>query len=217
MEPSTSWSQDTYERGFSDEYSSDINTRLRDGSGKGKEVALNDPNTSTTRPSPHSWNNETIDFTYNPIRRKDITIHLNLDIQEDLSISLETLSRLSRLGDFKNAKTHFDLELKEHLDKPYVFVQWAATLLNQGDYKSIAELDVTSMQHLESKAMNDNDTKLFLTYWRLINLTTRLRRLEVDNSDKDWEVLDDVLEDIHDYASMTSTEVCLHSSTLILS
>lgn len=199
MEPSTHWPRDTYDTGSSDADSSDINTRLRDHSEKGKEVALHSRKIDTTRPFSHSWNSEAIDFIYNPLRKKDVTVHLDLDVQEDLDISLERLSRFSRLGDFKNAKAHFDLELKEHLDKPYVLAQWTATLLEQGDYKSIAGLDPAPIQGLESKSMNDNGTKIFLTYWRLMHLTERLRILDVDNSEKDWKILDDVLQNIHSY------------------
>lgn len=75
MEPSTNWPWDTYDTG-----SSDINTRLRDHFEKGKEVALHSRNIDTTRPSSHSWNSETIDFIYNPLRKKDVTVHLDLDI-----------------------------------------------------------------------------------------------------------------------------------------
>ncbi len=193
-----------------------VTTMMRESEERSrKQLALYDRGLDDAGLSPPSARNTAnIDIICNPLRKKNITLHLSLGVQEDLDMVLEQLARFSRLGDFRNARVLFERELTGHLGKPHVLVQWAETLLNQGDYISMAELDSSPMRALEETAVNGDDARLLTTYWKLMHLMARYRRLELDNSSEDWEVLTDVLENIRDDINMTSTEVCFCPSRL---
>ena len=85
--------------------------------------------------------NEAAMNTWDPFGNTDTTIHLTLDVEDDLDLALENLSRLSRLGDFTSARALFHETLENHLDKPQVLIRWTETLLRQGDYKSLLSID----------------------------------------------------------------------------
>lgn len=70
-------------------------------------------------------------------RTKDVTMHLELDITEDLEPDLDEFCRLARLGNFQGAKQSFKDNLEQHMDDPYIFVQYAQMLMSMGDYKSV--------------------------------------------------------------------------------
>ena len=69
-------------------------------------------------------------------RTKDVTMHLELDATEDLEPDLDDFCRLARLGNFQQAKQFFRDNLEQHIDDPYIFVQYAQMLMEMGDYHS---------------------------------------------------------------------------------
>ncbi|KUJ08123.1 uncharacterized protein LY89DRAFT_765587 [Mollisia scopiformis] len=70
-------------------------------------------------------------------QNNDVTVHLELGITEDLELHLEEFCRLGRLGKYHAAMQFFHENLRDQMDNPYVFLQYASTLLDMGDYRSI--------------------------------------------------------------------------------
>lgn len=112
------------------------------------------------------------DTIYNSTRSKDVTIHLDFDIFNDLDEELEEFNRLGRLGDFGTAESFFNQHLKAHVTSPWVFVQYAEMLLVKGDYKSFHQLDPGPIFHrLRTREILDNsdDLAVLELNWRLLN------------------------------------------------
>lgn len=86
-----------------------------------------------------------VDTVYASIGTRDHTVHLELDLMNDIDEELEEFSRLVRTGSFAIARSFFDLHLKAHISDPYVFVQYAEMLLEQGDFKSLLAMDGSSL------------------------------------------------------------------------
>jgi hypothetical protein len=74
---------------------------------------------------------------WNIAQKTDVTLHSELDVTEDISVDLENLSRLARLGNFAAAKYHFTKDLSDHQDNLYVHIQYAQMLFESGNYKSL--------------------------------------------------------------------------------
>ncbi|KAI1354853.1 hypothetical protein F5Y01DRAFT_218609 [Xylaria sp. FL0043] len=74
------------------------------------------------------------------LKSKDLTMHLDLNIVEDIEQDLDEFCRLARLGNFHAAKRFFFENLEEQMSNPYVFVQYAQMLLDMGNYAAIAGL-----------------------------------------------------------------------------
>ena len=82
-----------------------------------------------------------VDIIYDASRApRDLTIRLQMDIEEDVERELEEFSRLRRLGRFKDAKAHFDSKLEHLSTTPYFQMLYAEMLLACGDYKPLQSL-----------------------------------------------------------------------------
>jgi hypothetical protein len=119
---------------------------------------------------PHPLTTRKIDGVYNSFQSNDLTVHLDLDIQDDLDDSLEEFSRLCRVGDFVTASRFFAENLQSYLDNPYVLVQYAEMLVQQGEYKSMMRLDDSPIQHLNSQMAGQEEGGLLKDYWELLRL-----------------------------------------------
>lgn len=75
-----------------------------------------------------------------PDSNQDTTVHLELEVEEDLESELEEFSRLKRLGHFKAAEQHFQNTLRDYIEAPPLAVEYADMLLQQGAYKRLREL-----------------------------------------------------------------------------
>ncbi|KAI0478117.1 hypothetical protein F4859DRAFT_47977 [Xylaria cf. heliscus] len=71
---------------------------------------------------------------------KDLTIHLELNVVEDIELDLDEFSRLAKLGNFNAANSFFFDNLQEQMDNAYVSVQYAQMLLDMGDYAAVEAL-----------------------------------------------------------------------------
>ncbi|KAJ5971446.1 uncharacterized protein N7479_001364 [Penicillium vulpinum] len=65
---------------------------------------------------------------------KDVTVHLDLDAAVDINPDLECLSRLNRLGYFKEASHFFEERLAIYVDFFPVVAEYADLLLEQGSF-----------------------------------------------------------------------------------
>ncbi|RFU35427.1 hypothetical protein B7463_g893, partial [Scytalidium lignicola] len=81
-----------------------------------------------------------IEAVWVPSLNRDTTVHLELDIEEDLETQLEEFSRLKRLGHFKAAEHYFQTNLHDYIDIPLVTVEYADMLFQQGAYKHLIHL-----------------------------------------------------------------------------
>lgn len=78
---------------------------------------------------------------YNSHHSSNMTFRLEFDLTEDLDDELDEFNRITRVGNFREAKSFFDEHLRTYIDVPCVFVQYGDMLLKQGDYRSIELLD----------------------------------------------------------------------------
>lgn len=83
-----------------------------------------------------------VDLIHDPSQvSKDMSIRLELDLEEDWEDELEEFCRLKRLGLFKKAKEHFLSKLGHVNTMPYIRVQYAEMLQSCGDFKSLQHLE----------------------------------------------------------------------------
>lgn len=71
---------------------------------------------------------------------RDITVHFDLLMIDDIEIELEEFAILRRLENFKAAKSYFKEKLGDYRKVPYVFVQYAQILLDSGDFEALSRL-----------------------------------------------------------------------------
>lgn len=96
----------------------------------------------------------------------------DMDLVEDSDVEdeLEDFNRLRRMGNFKEAIHHFDVQLKARLDTdPSILVQYAEMLLEQGDYRSLNELEEKHLFDSPEDESPEPIKRLHL-YWSLIRI-----------------------------------------------
>ncbi|ORY69651.1 uncharacterized protein BCR38DRAFT_89613 [Pseudomassariella vexata] len=132
---------------------------------------------------------------WNPSQTTNITVHLDMDVEHDLDGSLEEFARLIRLGNFAAAKEFFADNLEEHMDKPYVLVQYAEMLLEQGDYKAIAELEDDPIWNAEGNILDNEEGRLIQMYWGLMLLYADCHKPGTDP--RRFSIISDTLDTLH--------------------
>ncbi|KND92321.1 hypothetical protein TOPH_03010 [Tolypocladium ophioglossoides CBS 100239] len=83
-----------------------------------------------------------LSFRLNPLAPQDVTVHMSLDVTDDLEGVLEEHSRLRRLGHFNAAIAQFDDHLEHFLDNKYVLVQYGQCLLEAKQYKQLVNVAI---------------------------------------------------------------------------
>ncbi|CAJ2506024.1 Uu.00g001540.m01.CDS01 [Anthostomella pinea] len=109
-----------------------------------------------------------VDVILDSAQCKDQTVHLDLDADIDLDMDLEELARFSRLGKFGDAISLYQRNLRVHIGNPHVLIQYGEMLLEQGDYKTLLELDCDLMGGSTNSLLDTNGGQLLDLYWRLI-------------------------------------------------
>ncbi|KAI2637151.1 hypothetical protein GGS26DRAFT_473275 [Hypomontagnella submonticulosa] len=107
---------------------------------------------------------------WDPRHAADITVHLNMSLQEDLDESLEEFCRLQRLGDFTSARQFFAEYLHGHLHRPYILVEYAEMLLEQGDFNTLSEIDDNAIYNAAGNLRDNRYGGLLMSYWELIRI-----------------------------------------------
>ncbi|KAJ5425407.1 hypothetical protein N7465_000477 [Penicillium sp. CMV-2018d] len=77
---------------------------------------------------------------------KDVTIHLDLEAAVDINPDLECLSRLNRLGHFKEASRLFEERLVVHVDFFPVVAEYSDLLLEQGSFGQLHDFLSTRLK-----------------------------------------------------------------------
>ncbi|KAF5518721.1 hypothetical protein CGCA056_v009539 [Colletotrichum aenigma] len=88
----------------------------------------------TSKPSPF------VDVHVNPKTRRDVTLHVDMDVNEDLEEELEEFSKLRRIGHFEAAKRYFEDHLESFIDNSYVLDQYSQFLLEISDVHALTKL-----------------------------------------------------------------------------
>ncbi|RYC58064.1 hypothetical protein CHU98_g8144 [Xylaria longipes] len=128
-------------------------------------------------PEPEIRVNREVDGILTP-NSGDLTVHLTMDLEEDLEHHLNELNRLSRLGHFLSAKEVFKENLQHHIDNPYVLVQYADLLLHQGDLKGVTLLKDDAMYKREGEQLNSEELRILRANWELNNLLAKSYTLD---------------------------------------
>ncbi|XXG98476.1 hypothetical protein Hte_004800 [Hypoxylon texense] len=111
-----------------------------------------------------------IDGIWDPRNTSDLTVHLKMPVQEDLEEVMEEFCRLQRLGDFTSATQFFRDNLQDHLDKPYILIEYAEMLLEQGDYNTLSGLHDDAIYNAGSNMRDTLDGGLLIWYWELVRV-----------------------------------------------
>ncbi|KAI8626243.1 hypothetical protein F5Y19DRAFT_488534 [Xylariaceae sp. FL1651] len=112
----------------------------------------------------------------------DLTVHLSMDLQEDLEDQLDELTRLSRLGHFSRAEEFIKESLQHHMDNPYVLVQYADLLLQKGDFKGATLLKDDAIYKYEGDKSNSEDLRILRVNWELMQLLAKSHTLDTLSS-----------------------------------
>ncbi|KAI3325441.1 hypothetical protein HD806DRAFT_521041 [Xylariaceae sp. AK1471] len=149
----------------------------------------------------------------------DLTVHLTMDLQEDLGDQLDEMARLSRLGHFLSAQAFFNENLKHHMDNPYVFIQYADMLLHQGDFKGLTLLkdaamykrveDMSNSDELSIRRVN-HELRFLRANWELMQILAKSHTLDTLSGAPD--VFAEAVGILHDLAitddpNISSTEI----------
>ncbi|KAI0537465.1 hypothetical protein GGR58DRAFT_347191 [Xylaria digitata] len=147
----------------------------------------------------------------------DLTVHLTMDLEEDLEDRLDELSRLSRLGHFSSAKKFFEEHLNHHIDNPYVFVQYADLLLHQGDFKSVTLLKDNAMYKREGEQSNSEELRALRVNWELLQILAKSYTLDALSGAPDaFEEAVNILRGCPLDRPISSTEIEILALTLQL-
>ncbi|KAK0730767.1 hypothetical protein B0H67DRAFT_548653 [Lasiosphaeris hirsuta] len=118
-----------------------------------------------------------VDAVYDPSKAaKDITVRLEMPIEEDFEPDLEEFCRLRRLGRFRDAEKQFRKNLEDLSSSPYILVQYAEMLLASGNYKAFSILagrpDTT--RTLLEHPLDHRDLQKLVTNFKLLELLSQL-------------------------------------------
>ncbi|KAK8011525.1 hypothetical protein PG990_010490 [Apiospora arundinis] len=111
-----------------------------------------------------------VNAIWDPSQQSDLTIHLKLPVQENLDDKIDEFCRLRRLGDFPSARKFFAQELADQDDNPYVLVQYAEMLLEQGDYATLAKLNGHELFAPGGRLLDSKEGSLLCLYWHMIQV-----------------------------------------------
>jgi uncharacterized protein HemY len=152
-----------------------------------------------------TFSSRAVDGVWNLSAPKDLTVHLDLDISDDLEGDLEALARLSRLGDGKGARQFFAKNLHEHIDNPYVLVCYAEVLMQQGDYKAMTDLNPEPIYNPESRINDSEEGRLLQMYWELMQLLANSHRPGLQR--EHFSVLPEALQALGELVSQDGREI----------
>jgi hypothetical protein len=82
---------------------------------------------------------ENHDVVWHPSAERDVTVHLEVDIEKDIDSCVDEFLRLKRMGHYKDAEEFFQLHLLDDANYLPVTVEHADMLLRQGAYKKLLE------------------------------------------------------------------------------
>ncbi len=118
-----------------------------------------------------------VDIVYDPSQAaKDLTIRLDLEVEEDWGPDFEAFCRLRRLGRFKEAKQHFKARLQHLSTIPYLWVQYTDMLQAAGDYKAVQHMPPLPELHWDPECNRGPFTRQYESLYPNINAVRLLER-----------------------------------------
>lgn len=135
-----------------------------------------------------------VDGVWDPGQSKDLTVHMNLEITDDLDEELEQFCHLYKTGCFLEAHSFFDESLADYMHKPHVFVMYATMLLRQGSYHEICELDDSLMRAIPEEASKQIYIRMLVDFWDLTLSAARFKTRHLVHGLK--EKIDDLASDL---------------------
>ncbi|KAI0449404.1 hypothetical protein F5B21DRAFT_49132 [Xylaria acuta] len=167
-------------------------------------------------PEPEIRINREVDGILTP-NSGDLTVHLTMDLEEDLEHHLDELNRLSRLGHFLSAREIFNENLQHHIDNPYVLVQYADLLLHQGDFKGVTLLKDDAMYKREGEQLDSEELRILRVNFELTGLLAKSYTLDtLSGVPTIFEEAVDVLTAIDPDRPISSTEIGILALTIRL-
>ncbi|KAI1258693.1 hypothetical protein F5Y18DRAFT_339021 [Xylariaceae sp. FL1019] len=165
---------------------------------------------SVTNVQPEIRINRDVDGVLTP-DSGDLTVHLDLDLQEDLDDHLDELNRLSRIGHFSHAKDFFNENLQLHIDNPYVLVHYAELLIQQGDFRGVTLLKDDVIYRHDSESPVTIEQVILRINWELMQILAKSHTLDTligatTIFDEAADVLTDIAKARRD-TSLSSTEI----------
>ncbi|KAK2024034.1 hypothetical protein LX32DRAFT_656492 [Colletotrichum zoysiae] len=79
-------------------------------------------------------------FHIDPKAPQDVTLHLEMDVTEDIEEEFEEFSKLRRIGHFNAAKRYFEEHLESCIDNAYVLDQYGQFLWEISDVHTLTKL-----------------------------------------------------------------------------
>ncbi|KAJ2987439.1 hypothetical protein NUW58_g4504 [Xylaria curta] len=147
----------------------------------------------------------------------DLTVHLTMDLEEDLENHLDELNRLSRLGRFSLAKEFFNENLQHHIDNPYVLLQYADLLLHQGDFKGVTLLEDDAMYKRDGEQSSSDELQTLRTNFELLQILAKAHTLDtLSGVPTVFEDALNVLIDIAIDEPISSTDIAIFALTIRL-
>jgi hypothetical protein len=146
-----------------------------------------------------------VNAIWEPSQESDITIHLKLPIQADIDELLEEFCRLRVLGNFTAARQFFVDHLKEYQSNPYVLVQYAEMLLEQGDFNGFSDLERTSLFSCSDEVLDNEDEKFLSKYWKLMQAERACSKPPA--SDEIFQIIPEALESLQHMISLNPESI----------
>jgi hypothetical protein len=121
------------------------------------------------------------EYVWDVSSSRDRTIHLNLELVEDVGSRLDEVFRLIRLGRFKAGMEFFEVHLRKEFWTPYIFIQYARLLLESTEYKTVVALQaVDDLEHNPILNMT----------WRLMKLNAEVHHIGANTTRVRTTILD---------------------------
>lgn len=84
-----------------------------------------------------------VDVVWNVSSTRDVTLHLELDVEDDIDANLREFVLFTRRGDYKRAEQYYQDNLACHSEQPEVLVEYVRMLVDKGSYKAIRDLGIS--------------------------------------------------------------------------
>lgn len=136
-----------------------------------------------------------------PRNRQDITVHMSLDIRDDLEGYLEDLSRASRLGHFGAEIDQLRDQIRHFFQNRYVLVQYGQVLVDGMRFSELANL-AQQFPPTKSSTPVELNWNLLLTRAQYLSELFFLGELTNDNM---WSAANTLL--LQSWPNLDSTEV----------
>ncbi|KAL5000782.1 hypothetical protein BDV10DRAFT_192564 [Aspergillus recurvatus] len=115
-----------------------------------------------------------VETIWSPSAKNDTTIHLDMEVADDLHGWMEEFSRLKRLGHFYAAEQYFDDNLRVFSDIPPVMIEYADMLVEQGAYRRLRSLMSTHTGFLTLEGRSTRQSPVEETYRSLYRASLQL-------------------------------------------